>query len=104
MNSALPKLFNCGYIEIPDSGNEPDRILSESTDKEQTINVHANRLDHVLASWNFKRIPVLGDGNCLFYAISQALLQKNDCTLLQRLGCSTQLNVKELARVLATRV
>ena len=35
----------------------------------------------------------------LFYAVSQALLQKNDSTLLQRLGCSTQ-TVKKLARVL----
>ena len=42
-----------------------------------------------------------GDGNCLFYAVSQALLQKHDhSTLLQRLGCSSEVDVMELARVL----
>ena len=65
MSSSLPKLFNCGCLETPNGENEPDRILSESTNKEQTINIHTNRLDRVLTSWNFKCIPVLGDGNCL---------------------------------------
>lgn len=100
MNSALPKLFNCGYLEIPEGGSESDRSLSESTNR-LTVNIHAIRLDHVLSSWNFKRIPVSGDGNCLFYAVSQALLQKHDhSTLLRRLGCSSEVDVKELARVL----
>ena len=79
----------------------PDRILFESTNREQTANIHAIRLDRVLSSWNFKRIPVSGDGNCLFYAVSQALLQRHDSTtLLQRLGISSQTDVKELSRVL----
>ena len=45
MNSALPKLFNCGNLEIPEGGSEPDRILFESTNREQTANIHAIRLD-----------------------------------------------------------
>ena len=49
MNSALSKLFNCGFLEIPDRGNEPNRILSESTNKEQPVNIHAIRLDCVLS-------------------------------------------------------
>ena len=100
MNSALPKLFNCGYLEIPEGGSESDKSLSESTNR-LTVNIHTIRLDNILSSWNFKRIPVSGDGNCLFYAVSQALLQKHDhSTLLQRLGCSSEIDVKELARVL----
>ena len=80
MNSALPKLFNCGNLEIPEGGSEPDRIPFESTNREQTANIHAIRLDQILSSWNFKRIPVSGDGNCLFYAVSQALLQRHNST------------------------
>lgn len=78
MNSALTKLFNCGHLETPDDGNELDRILSESTNQERIVDINLNRLDRVLESWNFKRIPVSGDGNCLFYALSHGLLQKND--------------------------
>ena len=102
MNSALPKLFNCGSLEtlVQDTGNELDRVLSESTNQEEIVNTHSSRLDRVLTSWNFKRVPVSGDGNCLFYAVSYALLQKNDSNVLQRLCCSPQTNVKELAKVL----
>ena len=96
------KLFNCGYLESlrSDCCNEPNGTLSESTNIEHSINSHVVRLDHVLSSWNFRRIPVSGDGNCLFYAVSLALLQKNKKKMLQRLGCSSQTDVKELARVL----
>jgi hypothetical protein len=78
---------------MPEGSSEPGRSLSDRL----TVNTHAVRLDHVLSSWNFKRIPVSGDGNCLFYA---ALLQKHDSILLQRLGCSSETDVKDLARVL----
>ena len=36
----------------------------------------------------------------MFYAVSLAVLQKNDNVLLQRMGCSTQTDVKDLAQVL----
>ena len=100
MKTALPKLFNCGYLERPDCENETNATLSESTNVAHPINIHVIRLDRVLSSWNFKRISVSGDGNCLFYSVSLALLQKNNNMLLQRLGCSTQTDVKELAQVL----
>ena len=73
MYSALPKLFNCGYLERPACQNELNETLSESTNIEHPINIYVVRLDRVLSSWNFKRIPVSGDGNCLFYAVSLAL-------------------------------
>ena len=63
MNSALPKLFNCGSLETLVGGNDLDRILSDSTNQEVTVNTHSLRLDGVLTSWNFKRVPVSGDGN-----------------------------------------
>lgn len=96
MNSALSQLFNCDCLGTPDDGN---KILSESTNQKE-FRIHLNRLDHVLKSWNFKRIPVSGDGNCLFYALSYALLKKGDNSILERLGCSTQANVRELAMAL----
>ena len=64
------------------------------------MNAHTIRLEHVLSATNFKCIPVSCDGNCSFYAVSQVLLQRHDCILLQRLGCSSQTDVKELARAL----
>ena len=70
MNSALSKLLNCDGLEAPDN-----IALSESTNRD-VMDIHAKRLDGVLKSWNFKRIPVTGDGNCLFYAVAHAILQK----------------------------
>ena len=55
-------------------------------------------LDLIVCS--LRGTSVSGDGNCLFYSVSLALLQKNDNMLLQRLGCSTQTDVKELVQVL----
>ena len=53
MKTALPKLFNCGYLERPDCENETNATLSESTNVEHPINIHVIRLDRVLSSWNF---------------------------------------------------
>ena len=50
MNSALPKLFNCGHLETADDGNRLDRTLSESTNKDVRIAIHLNRFDRVLES------------------------------------------------------
>ena len=33
-------------------------------------------MENVLKSWNFKRLPVSGDGNCLFYAVAYSLLYR----------------------------
>ena len=35
---------------------------------------NVRRLENVLKSWNFKRLPENGDGNCLFYAVAYSLL------------------------------
>lgn len=34
------------------------------------------QLDNVLVSWNFQRVPVAPDGNCLFYAVALNILQQ----------------------------
>ena len=95
MSSALPKLFNSGGSET--LMNEPYQAnaaipLSESTNLD-VFDVHSNRLDGVLKSWNFKRVPVADDGNCLFYAVAHSLpqTQKDSNTtvgLVERLGCT----------------
>ena len=47
------------------------------------------QLQSVLSSWNFKRVPVPGDENCLFTAIALAIfhhMQGTDQMLIQRLS------------------
>ena len=48
--------------------------------------------------------PVAGDGNCLFYAVAHALLQKDNsimmATLVERLGCMLDVSQIKLARLL----
>ena len=65
MNSALPKLFNSGGLETLSNETYTSNTvpLSESTNH-HVLDLHTSRLDGVLKSWNFKRIPVSGDGNC----------------------------------------
>ena len=43
---------------------------SSSTD------VDAHHLENVLSSWDFMRVPVPGDGNCLFSAVSLGLIER----------------------------
>lgn len=96
MNSALSKLLNSDGLETLDDTS----AFSDSTNHD-VIDMHAKRLDTVLKSWNFKRIAVSGDGNCLFYAVAHALLQKNNyASLAETLGFSTQTTQKELAKLL----
>lgn len=40
---------------------------------------HQKRLDDTLAAWNFKRVPVDGDGDCIFQSIASGLLQLARC-------------------------
>ena len=98
MNSALTQLFNCGCLETPDGGS---KVLLESANQKEFASVHLDRLDLVLESWNFKRIPVSGDGNCLFYALSYGLVKKGDSSsIFERLGCSPLASARELAMAL----
>ena len=62
MNSALPKLLNSGSLEKLDDSHKSAFF--------ELTNHDIKRLDGVLKSWKFKRIPVSGDGNCLFYAVA----------------------------------
>ena len=43
---------------------------------ESTLQTDSETLNNVLQSWNFERVVVPGDGNCLFYAVSLALIQR----------------------------
>ena len=71
--------------------------------------VHEQRLQNVLGSWNFKRIPVTGDGNCLFYAIAFSLLQLMQTGALpshvvQILHIVQDMTINQLAKQLRTAV
>ena len=99
MKSSLPKLFNCGNLEADQFRSN----LSDATNR-IVVDEYSERLDVVLKAWNFKRIPVAGDGNCLFYAVAHALLQKDNSammtTLVERLACKLDISQIELARLL----
>ena len=77
-----------------------------------SCNPMIQHLQNVLESWNFQRIEVPGDGNCLFYAISLALverIQHGDTQLhqtLTSLGLSSEdvKDVRSLARFLRQSV
>ncbi len=50
---------------------------------ESTSQNDVETLNSVLQSWNFEKVVVPGDGNCLFYAVSLALIQRmktDNCT------------------------
>lgn len=104
MNSALPKLFNCGELEAltSDSYRSNAISLSESTNHD-VLDLNASRLDGVLKSWNFKHIPVSGDGNCLFYAVAHSLVQRDSSTmtvLVEKLKYTPGITQIELATLL----
>ena len=42
----------------------------ESISQVQNGQIHRKRLDDVLSTWNFKRVSIPGDGNCLFRAVT----------------------------------
>lgn len=58
-------------------------------------------LNDILASWKFKRVEVEGDGNCLFSAISLAIINRlrdSDLLLQQRLA-SLGLSVERIEHI-----
>ena len=72
--------------------------LCDSTNSDNALDIHSNRLDGMLKAWNFKHVPVSGDGN--FYAVGHLLHKRNCQHVLQSLGCSTESNPKELSKAL----
>ena len=54
MSSALTNLF----------------VWGQATDTDMERQTHEDRLDSVLRSWNFERITVPGDGDCLFTSVA----------------------------------
>ena len=71
-------------------------------------------LVNLLSQWNFQRVEVPKDGNCIFSSVAMALMervQRNDIavmTILQQLGISSdstnQLEMHTISRVLRTLV
>lgn len=57
--------------------------VQKSRASELDSNLH--RLENVLKSWSFKRLPVTGDGNCLFYAVAYSLLCRRQHECVQQL-------------------
>ena len=57
MSSALPKLFNSGSLETTTHINEVDMALYDSTNCDNALNIHTNKLDSILKAWNFKCVP-----------------------------------------------
>ena len=72
--------------------------------KDNEFDGHSKRLNDVLSTWNFKKISVPGDGNCLFTAIavnlqSLASQSKDLSHHLQSLGikvCEDSRHYKEV--------
>ena len=112
MNSAVSKLSNSD--PFTENISQADSVLSPIENLEQShttnMNPSMHRLENVLKSWNFKRLPVNGDGNCLFYAVAYSLLcrKRSDHTnqlLLKfdfRTDCSQP--IKHLAKKLREAV
>ena len=110
MNSALPKLLNSGSLETFTSDthgpNATVTAFSEATNR-AVPDIHAVRLDRVIKSWNFKRVPMSGDGNCLFYAVAYSLLRNGSntvTTLAKKLSCAPNVGQVELATLLRQAV
>ena len=57
--------------------------VQKSRASELDSNLH--KLENVLKSGNFKRLPVTGDGNCLFYAVAYFLLCRRQHECVQQL-------------------
>ena len=68
MNSAVSKLSNSD--PFTENITQADSVLSPIENLEQShtpnMNPSMRRLENVLKSWNFKRLPVNGDGNYMF--------------------------------------
>ena len=83
---------------------------SEERHNGNDYDAHEERLQNVLTSWNFKRLPVSGDGNCLFYAAALVIKtkaqggNKHMQDIIQCLDCEQQISVTELAHILRQSV
>lgn len=50
------------------------RSNQASNNSDEEFHYHERQLNHNLAKHDFVRLPVKGDGNCLFYALAQGLI------------------------------
>lgn len=69
------------------------------------LDIHTVRLDAVIKSWNFKRVPMSGSGNSLFCAVTVAYsLLRNDSNtvtiLAKKLSFTPNIGQVELATLL----
>ena len=46
--------------------------LARGLTQKQLEAVHENQLDDLLKSWRLRRVPVPGDGNCLFTSVAES--------------------------------
>ena len=79
--SSIP-LKNIPYMES--SIMLTDWSISHHTESQKSLYEHQQRLQNILASWNFILEPVFGDGNCFFRAVALNLihdLEKKNKTL-----------------------
>ena len=88
MNSAMGNLFN----PLVKSGDEDSH------------DAHVQRLHDVMKSWNFQRLAVPPDGNCLFYSVAENIRSKMDTgtnqEVLGRVGVDKWQSVAEMAEIL----
>ncbi|CAF3421226.1 unnamed protein product [Rotaria socialis] len=67
---------------------------------------HEQELNSNLTNHNMQRVPVKGDGNCLFYALAEGLLYEMEmdpnrfCLQLEAFGLSSKLRVTDFANSL----
>ena len=79
-------------------------VTQYTNNQEVTTQVdHDELLHRTLQQWNFRRIPVAGDGNCLFTAVAHNLVARtsnNDEPILNRLRLLSNNSISQLAKEL----
>ncbi len=89
VSSSFKGMSDTAYINSKDVFFFSFIAMIEGLPTANTPSDALQQLESVLRSWNFRRVPVTGDGNCLFTAIALALIQRirgTDTMLIQRLS------------------
>ena len=75
---SLEKMSNTADLKTKDIFFTSFLTLVKGFQSRQPTDRH-NILDNVLSSWNFRRVEVPGDGNCLFTSIAHSLVIRVQC-------------------------
>ena len=88
MSSALTNLF----------------IRGQTADRDRERQTHEDHLDSVLRSWNFERITVPGDGDCLLTSVAMNIKHLSQlgteslCSILKELSINNSRNCVQLRK------